>query len=123
MTQKSTHLSILTPVGVFYEADVAMVTVNTISGQMGLLPEISQIISFLKAAPIKIKELGQAEPKILYLSGGIVYADFDKIRIISDNICETEEEFKSIDDIRHETSTFVGEEIQLKKNIKDTSSN
>ncbi|AIA29591.1 ATP synthase F1 subunit epsilon [Mycoplasmopsis californica] len=88
MTQnKTTHLFISTPTGIFFEGDVELVILSTISGgNITLMPNRTQFMSNIAVGKLLINSVGHPEHKVCAIGGGIVYADAKQIKIITDDI-------------------------------------
>lgn len=86
MSYKTTHLKIITPSKVFYENDVKIVTVNTSGGYVGILPNHTPFFTNIEIGKLTINYEKDDDYKLCTISNGLLYADAEKISILTDDI-------------------------------------
>ncbi|WP_406613578.1 ATP synthase F1 subunit epsilon [Mycoplasma corogypsi] len=94
--QKTVHLTITVPSGVFYEGDVPIVTLKTAVGYIALQPGREPLFSSVEIGNVFIGWKSSPECITCVIGGGLVYADKEKINIITDDIINV----KNIDLVR-----------------------
>jgi F-type H+-transporting ATPase subunit epsilon len=90
-------LDIVTPEGVAYTADVDMVTMPAVDGQIGVLPRHMPLLTRITPGEILIRTSAGAEDA-LAVGDGLVIVSADHIGIVSDMAIEA----KKIDEARVE---------------------
>lgn len=71
--KNSILLKILTPEKVIYEDDsVIKIVVPTESGEIGILPNHSPLVSIVKTGEVRIEKDGQSEPILLSVNSGVI---------------------------------------------------
>lgn len=81
-----THLTITTPAKVFFSGDVDIVTLKIADGYIGILPNISPIFSSVETGRLTIGYEKDPNSIKCYIGSGILYADQNRINIITDDI-------------------------------------
>ena len=82
--QHALHVEVVTPDGEVYRADVAMVILPGVDGELGILPRHQPIVTLLGVGETRVKDLdGTWE----YIATGIGYAQvlFDKVLVVVDH--------------------------------------
>lgn len=108
-----THLRIITPTGVFFDGDVSIVTVRTLSGEMGILRGKSPIITPLAIADLYIGP--KSDKKQCAISGGVMQANQTSVLIITDAI-----EYKDKIDLERAERARTQAELRLKQKISES---
>ncbi|MFV8414235.1 MULTISPECIES: ATP synthase F1 subunit epsilon [Mycoplasma] len=86
MSENNVHLIITVPSGIFYEGDVNIVTLKTASGYIGLQAGRTPLFSNIEIGNLTIGWDNHPDTIKCYIGGGLVYADANKINIITDDI-------------------------------------
>ncbi|SJZ42867.1 F0F1 ATP synthase subunit epsilon [Mycoplasmopsis verecunda] len=86
MSDNNVHLTITIPSGIFYEGNVNIVTLKTASGYIGLQAGRTPLFSNIEIGNLTIGWSGKPDTMTCYIGGGLVYADANKINIITDDI-------------------------------------
>lgn len=82
-------LKVITPNGIIFNKEVRMVTVKTISGYRGILPNHAPLVSFLDLGMMRIHT--ESNGIIEYSTGnGLLIVKPDIIKILTDNITKKE---------------------------------
>jgi F-type H+-transporting ATPase subunit epsilon len=110
MENKKTKLKIITPNGIFFEKEVEIVTLKTTEGFIGIQKNHIPFVGALEIAPLYIEKSTNKEHSVYAIAGGLVYADKDKVDIITDAI-----EQKDHIDINRAMKAKIGLENDLKK--------
>jgi len=82
--QHALHVEVVTPDGEVYRADVAMVILPGVDGELGILPRHQPIVTLLGVGETRVKDIdGTWE----YIATGIGYAQvlFDKVLVVVDH--------------------------------------
>jgi F-type H+-transporting ATPase subunit epsilon len=79
---KTIRLEIVTPKGIAYSDDVDIVTLRTIEGQIGVLPNHVRLMTQLVPGELTIRKGGHSE--FLAVGGGLVEVRGDRISIATD---------------------------------------
>jgi F-type H+-transporting ATPase subunit epsilon len=79
---KTIKLEIVTPKGISYSDDVGIVTLQSVEGQIGVLPNHVRLMTQLVPGELVIRKGGHAE--FLALGGGLVEVRGDRISIATD---------------------------------------
>ncbi|MCT4469784.1 ATP synthase F1 subunit epsilon [Mycoplasma sp. HS2188] len=88
----TTHLQISTLNGIFFEGDVRSVSLSTITGgAIVFQPNRSPFISNIAVGKLAINEVGDDDYKLCAIGGGIVYAQSNCVKIITDDIVFSED--------------------------------
>lgn len=85
----SFKLKIITPYGVFFEGDIDSLNICTSQGYLTILPNHIPLVTPLQIASMSYKI--NKDVRICALSGGIMYVNNDKTKIIA-NACEYQED-------------------------------
>jgi len=84
MADKSVKLHVITPSKMFYEGDIEIVIVRTLSGEEGFMANHAWACKLLDAGKLRIKEFGAKEFKVAAISGGFIDI-MDEIVIFTDS--------------------------------------
>ncbi|GIP35553.1 F0F1 ATP synthase subunit epsilon [Paenibacillus sp. J2TS4] len=76
-------LEVVTPESILYGADVNMIVVKGVEGELGILPNHIPMVSPLKIAPIRIKKGNEEE--LLAVHGGFMEVRKDKVVILAES--------------------------------------
>ena len=79
---KTLRLEIVTPDAVVYSADVDMVTLPAIEGQMGVLPEHIRLMTQMVPGEMIVHRNGRDE--FLAVGGGLIEITGDRVSILTD---------------------------------------
>jgi F-type H+-transporting ATPase subunit epsilon len=107
---KTIKLEIVTPKGIAYSNDVDIVTLRTIEGQIGVLPNHVRLMTRLVPGELTIRTAGHSE--FLAVGGGLVDVRGDRISIATDmaiaaeNINET-----AVEEARQRAAARLKEKI------------
>ncbi|QDF64963.1 ATP synthase F1 subunit epsilon [Mycoplasma nasistruthionis] len=82
------HLTVTTPQQIFYEGDVEIVTLKTAIGYIGLQANRTPMFSNIEVGHLVIGWEKDDSSIKCYIGGGLVYADAEKINIITDDIID-----------------------------------
>lgn len=123
-----TRLKILTPEGIFLEEDVEIVTLKTAAGEIGIQANRTPFVSYIQPSYIKIHSSNSTQYKECWVDGGIVHAEKNYVKVIVEKVFQhrSESSFAPLEEEENykiEKSQFVGQEIKLKKHIKENSLN
>ncbi|MBY0123232.1 F0F1 ATP synthase subunit epsilon [Bacillus sp. S/N-304-OC-R1] len=88
---KTIKVSVVTPDGPVYEADVEMVSTKAQSGELGILPGHIPMVAPLQIGAVRLKTQGNTE--FVAVSGGFVEVRPDKVTILA----QSAEQADSID--------------------------
>ncbi|MDO8425767.1 MAG: ATP synthase F1 subunit epsilon [bacterium] len=84
------HLSIITPEKTIYDHDVDQVTLQTVEGEITILPHHIPYVAELKPGELRVVRAGKEEP--LVCAGGFVQVlDGDRVAILADDALRVEE--------------------------------
>lgn len=79
---KTIRLEIVTPKGIVYSDDVDIVTLRSVEGQIGILPNHVRLMTQLVPGELIVRKGGQAE--FLAVGGGLVEVRGDRVSIATD---------------------------------------
>lgn len=79
---KTIRLEIVTPKGIAYSDDVDIVTLRSVEGQIGILPNHVRLMTQLVPGELIVRKGGQAE--FLAVGGGLVEVRGDRVSIATD---------------------------------------
>lgn len=85
----SLKLKIITPKKTFFEGDVDMLNIDTISGWLGILPNHIPLVSAIRISQLNFLKSG--ERVCCTVAGGIVYVQKHEIKIITNSIERVDE--------------------------------
>lgn len=75
-------LEIVTPKGTFYSADVEMVTLPGVEGQMGILPNHARLMTQMVPGEVIVRKGGQDD--FIAVGGGLIEVTGDRVAIATD---------------------------------------
>ncbi|GCD84463.1 ATP synthase epsilon chain [Parageobacillus thermoglucosidasius] len=78
---KTIKVSVVTPDGPVYEADVEMVSTKAKSGELGILPGHIPLVAPLEISAVRLKQGGKTE--YIAVSGGFLEVRPDKVTILA----------------------------------------
>jgi len=78
---KTIKVSVVTPDGPVYEADVEMVSMKAKSGELGVLPGHIPLVAPLEISAVRLKKEGKTE--YVAVSGGFLEVRPDKVTILA----------------------------------------
>jgi F-type H+-transporting ATPase subunit epsilon len=78
---KTIKVSVVTPDGPVYEADVEMVSTKAKSGELGILPGHIPLVAPLEISAVRLKKEGKTE--YIAVSGGFLEVRPDKVTILA----------------------------------------
>ncbi len=67
-----------------YSGTAEMVIVPTISGEIGIMPRHSQLITRLQPGEVRVKVSEEEQPLSIYVSGGILEVQPNHVTVLSD---------------------------------------
>jgi len=105
----SIRLVILTPRKKFFEGEVAMVTIKTLAGEIGILPEHYPLISVVKTGSLHIK----IKDKVHYFatSGGVISVESGKLVLLLESIERPEDiDIQRAEDARERAEALLKEQ-------------
>jgi F-type H+-transporting ATPase subunit epsilon len=105
-------LEIVTPDGVAYAADVEMVTLTGASGEIGILPQHTWLMTQMLPGELVVRKDGQAS--FLAVGGGLVEVTQRRVSILTDMAVAAE----SIDEAKAEEARRRAE-ARLKERLAD----
>ncbi|RIV16648.1 ATP synthase F1 subunit epsilon [Mycoplasmopsis gallopavonis] len=85
---KEIKLTITTPNGIFYEGTTEIVSLRTASGYIGLQSGRTPLFSSVETGSLIIGWENNPSSIKCFIGGGLVYADSNKINIITDDITD-----------------------------------
>ncbi|MCR8613328.1 MAG: ATP synthase F1 subunit epsilon [Mycoplasma sp.] len=83
---KQTRLKVITPNGIFFDAFVSIVTVETTEGKMGIMKNHIPTVASLTIGSLNIELPSSKDFKECAISGGLLYVEKEKVTIITDDI-------------------------------------
>lgn len=86
---KTIHVSVVTPDGPVYEADVEMVSTKAQSGELGILPGHIPLVAPLQIGAVRLKKGSSTE--LVAVSGGFLEVRPDKVTILAQAAEKAEE--------------------------------
>ena len=86
---KTIHVSVVTPDGPAYEADVEMVSARAQSGELGILPGHIPLVAPLQIGAVRLKKGSSTE--LVAVSGGFLEVRPDKVTILAQAAEKAEE--------------------------------
>lgn len=78
---KTIKVSVVTPDGPVYEADVEMVSTKAKSGELGILPGHIPLVAPLEIGAVRLKKDGRTE--FIAVSGGFLEVRPDKVTVLA----------------------------------------
>ncbi len=91
---KTIKVSVVTPDGPVYEADVEMVSTKAKSGELGILPGHIPLVAPLEIGALRLKKDGKTE--LIAVSGGFLEVRPDKVTVLA----QAAEKAEDIDVVR-----------------------
>jgi F-type H+-transporting ATPase subunit epsilon len=86
---KTIKVSVVTPDGPVYEADVEMVSTRAQSGELGILPGHIPIVAPLEIAALRLKNGGKTE--YVAINGGFLEVRHEQVTILAQSAEKAEE--------------------------------
>ncbi|VEU74428.1 ATP synthase epsilon subunit [Mycoplasmopsis citelli] len=86
-----TYLTITTPNKVFFSGETEIVTLKIADGYIGIMPNITPIFSSIETGKLTIGYLNDSNSIKCYIGSGLIYADKDKVNIITDDIIKADD--------------------------------
>src|SRR5690606_34133539 len=82
--ERTLHVEVVTPDGDVYNADVAMVVLPEVDGELGILPRHPRLVTLLAIGETRIRRVTDEWD---YIATGIGYAQvlFDKVLVVVDH--------------------------------------
>lgn len=100
------HLKVVTPLGVFIEKDVEIVTAKTTEGYIGLQKGNTPMVASLVISKLLINHSNSSDYEEYSISGGIIYVTKDSVTIITESI-ETKDQINEAE-IKEKISKLEG---------------
>ena len=110
-----THLKIMTPNGIFFDKDIAIVTVKTSEGYIGLQHGKSPFVASLEIAEMSITSEFGGKKEECAIAGGLVYVTTSEVQIITDAI-----EYKANIELNRAEKAKREAEVKLKQKLEDS---
>lgn len=91
MSNKTTHLKISTPKGLFFDGEVDILTVKTANGYIGIQKNRLPFISNIEISVMYINSKASNNEKICAIGGGLIYVEREYVDIFTDDIIYKED--------------------------------
>lgn len=78
------HVNVVTPDGKVYDGDVDMVSVRTVEGELGILPQHIPLVAPLTVGAVRLKKGKSADDEQVAVSGGFVEVRPDEVTILAE---------------------------------------
>lgn len=85
---KTTLLKVITPDEVVYDGQIRMVTIKTVSGYRGILPNHAPLVSMLGIGQMRIHDQNGKITEY-NISNGLLIVQSKSVKILTDNISKT----------------------------------
>ena len=79
----TTKLEIVSPDGIVYEADIAMLIARAIDGAIGIMPHHAPLATVLVPHPMGVKLEGDRKEQLIAVAGGFMEVTPDKITVLA----------------------------------------
>ncbi|MFN7252100.1 MAG: F0F1 ATP synthase subunit epsilon [Anaerobacillus sp.] len=109
---KTMNVTVVTPDGKVFDGDVEMVSVNTINGGLGILPNHIPLVTPLTIGAVRIKK--DSEITLVAITGGLMEVRGDQVSILAESA-----ELPSDIDISRARAAKERAERRLQQAIKD----
>lgn len=86
MANKKFRLEIITPSQVVYSKDVTSIVAPASEGYLGILARHAPLMTSLIEGKLKIRELNQSKPHLVYIKEGFLEVLNNKVDILVDKI-------------------------------------
>ena len=81
---KTLHVDIVSAEQQIFSGDAEMVIAPGEAGELGILPEHVPLLTRVKPGTVRIKQAGAAEEEVIYVSGGMMEVQPDRVTILAD---------------------------------------
>ncbi|WP_036452922.1 FoF1 ATP synthase subunit delta/epsilon [Mycoplasma buteonis] len=122
MATNNIKVTITTPDGVFFEGDAPIVSLKTAAGYIGLQANRTPLFSNVEIGKLIIGWENSDDSIKCWIGGGIVYADSEKVNIITEDILNVKDidvarAQRDVAEIRQKMNSNIGKEssIELSK--------
>lgn len=120
MSDKTTHLKISTPKGVFFDGDVDIVTLKTANGYIGIQKNRLPFISNIEISTMYINSVASNNQKICAIGGGLIYVEREYIDIFTDDIIYKEDIDESkVQDLIDKTEKKLKTDISTSETMRN----
>ncbi|MGL5204847.1 MAG: ATP synthase F1 subunit epsilon [Metamycoplasmataceae bacterium] len=84
--ERTTHLKISTPKGIFFDGDIDILTVKTAKGYIGIQKNRLPFISNIEISTMYINSKGSKNERVCAIGGGLIYVEREYVDIFTDDI-------------------------------------
>jgi len=81
---KTLHVDIVSAEQQIFSGEAEMVIAPGEAGELGILPEHVPLLTRVKPGTVRIKQSGAAEEEVIYVSGGMMEVQPDRVTILAD---------------------------------------
>ncbi len=81
---KTFHVDIVSAEEAIFSGEAEMLIAPGEAGELGILPEHVPLLTRIKPGTIRIKQPGQAEEEVIYVSGGMMEVQPDVVTVLAD---------------------------------------
>jgi F-type H+-transporting ATPase subunit epsilon len=78
------HVDVVSAEATLYSGLAEFVAVPGVAGELGIYPRHAPLLTQLKPGSVRLKVPNQAEEELIYVSGGILEVQPDKVTVLSD---------------------------------------
>lgn len=78
------HVDVVSAEATLYSGLAEFVAVPGVAGELGIYPRHTPLLTQLKPGSVRLKVPNQAEEELIYVSGGILEVQPDKVTVLSD---------------------------------------
>ena len=81
---KTFHVDIVSAEQAIFSGEAEMLIAPGEGGELGILPEHMPLLSRIKPGTLRIKGAGTAEEEVIYVSGGMMEVQPDRVTVLAD---------------------------------------
>lgn len=81
---KTFHVDIVSAEQAIFSGEAEMVVAPGEAGELGILPEHMPLLTRIKPGTVRIKGAGTAEEEVIYVSGGMMEVQPDRVTVLAD---------------------------------------
>jgi F-type H+-transporting ATPase subunit epsilon len=81
---KTFHVDIVSAEQAIFSGEAEMVVAPGEAGELGILPEHMPLLTRIKPGTVRIKGAGAAEEEVIYVSGGMMEVQPDRVTVLAD---------------------------------------
>ena len=81
---KTLHVDIVSAEQAIFSGEASMVVAPGEAGELGILPEHMPLLTRIKPGTVSIRGAGGAEEEVIYVSGGMMEVQPDRVTILAD---------------------------------------